>query len=191
MPPVVNTLGNGFVGVVPVPAIVLLVVAIAAWWLTRNTRWGRWIYATGGNSEAAKRVGIPVGKVLASGYCRALEMGRLAFGRVEASDALLLRTYVPLAGAPAPPAWSPRIAMLKTLLATPPEILLAASPPAPTNTILITHFPNIKAALGLDIDFGGAVIVRPSGTGDTRLVARISGEEWGSLAPGKSADDKD
>jgi ribose transport system permease protein len=68
MPPVVNTLGNGFVGVVPVPAIVLLVVAIAAWWLTRNTRWGRWIYATGGNPEAAKRVGIPVGKVLISVY---------------------------------------------------------------------------------------------------------------------------
>src|SRR6185312_1083092 len=54
MPSVVNTLGNGFVGVVPVPAIVLLVVAIAAWWVTRNTRWGRWIYATGGNPEAAE-----------------------------------------------------------------------------------------------------------------------------------------
>ena len=68
MPSVVNTLGNGFVGVVPVPAIVLLVVAVAAWWITRNTRWGRWIYATGGNPEAAKRVGIPVGKVLISVY---------------------------------------------------------------------------------------------------------------------------
>jgi hypothetical protein len=124
--------------------------------------------------------GIPVGKVLASGYCRALEMGRLAFGRAEASDALLLRAYVPVAGAPAPPAWPQRVAMLKTLLATPPD-LLPAAPPAPTNTILITHFPNIKAALGLDIDFGGAVIVRPSGTGDTRLVARIAGDEWGTL----------
>jgi ribose transport system permease protein len=68
MPSVVNTLGNGFVGVVPVPAIVLLVVAIAAWWVTRNTRWGRWIYATGGNPEAAERVGIPVGRVLISVY---------------------------------------------------------------------------------------------------------------------------
>jgi ribose transport system permease protein len=68
MPSVVNTLGNGYVGVVPVPAIVLLVVAIAAWWVTRCTRWGRWIYATGGNGEAAKRVGIPVGKVLISVY---------------------------------------------------------------------------------------------------------------------------
>jgi ribose transport system permease protein len=68
MPSVVNTLGNGFVGVVPVPAIVLVVVAIAAWWLTRNTRWGRWIYATGGSPEAAKRVGIPVGRIQISVY---------------------------------------------------------------------------------------------------------------------------
>jgi ribose transport system permease protein len=68
MPPVVNSLGNGYVGVVPVPAIVLLVVAVAAWWITRNTRWGRWIYATGGNPEAAKRVGIPVGRILISVY---------------------------------------------------------------------------------------------------------------------------
>jgi ribose transport system permease protein len=68
MPSVVNSLGNGYVGVVPVPAIVLLVVAVVAWWLTRNTRWGRWIYATGGNPEAAKRVGMPVGKVLISVY---------------------------------------------------------------------------------------------------------------------------
>lgn len=140
-----------------------------------------------GAAFAAAR--IPVGKVLASGYCRALETGRLAFGRAEASDALLLRTYVPLAGAAPPPAWPQRVAMLKTLLATPPEMLVGASPPAPTNTILITHFPNIKAAVGLDIDFGGAVIVRPSGSGDFRLVARISGDEWGSLARSQGAGD--
>ena len=42
---------------------------------------------------------IPVGKVLASGYCRAIEMARLAFGRVEASDSLLLPTFVAVAGA--------------------------------------------------------------------------------------------
>lgn len=129
---------------------------------------------------------IPVGKVLASGYCRAMEMGRLAFGHVDASEALLLRNYVPVAGAPAPPSWSQRVAMLKTLLAVPPEQLLAVPPAAPTNTILITHFPNVKAALGLDIDFGDAVIVRPSGTGDTRLVARISADEWPSLRAGNS-----
>jgi ribose transport system permease protein len=47
---------------------VLLVVAVAAWWITRQTRWGRWIYATGGNVDAAKRVGIPVGRIQISVY---------------------------------------------------------------------------------------------------------------------------
>jgi hypothetical protein len=53
--------------------------------------------------RAFMSAGIPVGKVLASGYCRAIEMARLAFGRVETADALLLRNFVPVAGAAAPP----------------------------------------------------------------------------------------
>jgi ribose transport system permease protein len=68
MPPLVGTLGNGFVGAVPVPAIVVALVALAAWWFTRWTQWGRWIYATGGSPEAAKRMGIPVQRVLISAY---------------------------------------------------------------------------------------------------------------------------
>jgi hypothetical protein len=116
---------------------------------------------------------VPIGSVLASGYCRALEMGRLAFGRAEAADALLLRTYVPIAGAPAPPAWPQRVAALKAMLAMPPG--------AGTNTVLITHFPNIKAALDLDLDFGDAVIVKPDGQ-HARLVARIFASDWPMLA---------
>ena len=34
-----------------------------------------------------------VGKVIASTYCRAMEMGRLAFGKAEPSDALLLEAF--------------------------------------------------------------------------------------------------
>jgi phosphohistidine phosphatase SixA len=123
--------------------------------------------------RAFMSAGIPVGKVLASGYCRAIEMARLAFGRFETSDALLLRNFVPIAGAAVPPSWPQRVAMMKQLLATTPE--------GTANTILITHFPNVKAALGLDIDFGDAVIVRPDGQGGVRLVARISAREWPSL----------
>jgi phosphohistidine phosphatase SixA len=117
--------------------------------------------------------GIPVGKVLASGYRRAIEMARLAFGRVETSDALLLRNFVPIAGAAAPPPWPQRVEMMKKMIATVPE--------GPANTILITHFPNVKAALGLDIEFGDAVIVRPDGQGGTRLIARIFASQWPSL----------
>jgi phosphohistidine phosphatase SixA len=116
---------------------------------------------------------IPVGKVLASGYCRAIEMARLAFGRVETSNALLLRNFVPVAGAPVPPPWPQRVEMLKKLVATVQE--------GPTNTMLITHFPNVNAALGVQIDFGDAVIVRADGQGGARLVARILASRWESL----------
>jgi phosphohistidine phosphatase SixA len=116
---------------------------------------------------------IPVGKVLASGYCRAIEMARLAFGQVETSDALLLPTFIPVAGTPAPPPWPQRVQAMKKMLATMPE--------PPTNTILITHFPNVKAALGVQIEFGDAVIAKPDGQGGVRLVARIFADEWRSL----------
>jgi phosphohistidine phosphatase SixA len=123
--------------------------------------------------RAFASAGIPVGNVLASGYCRAIEMARLAFGHVETSDALLLRNFVPVAGAPVPPPWPKRVEMMKKLIATAPE--------APTNTILITHFPNVNSALGVQIDFGDAVIVKPDGQGGARLIARIFASEWPSL----------
>jgi phosphohistidine phosphatase SixA len=122
---------------------------------------------------AFRSASIPVGKVLASGYCRAIEMARLAFGHVETADALLLPTFVPVAGAPLPPAWPQRVETMKKMLAAVPE--------GQTNTIVITHFPNVKAALGLQIDFGDAVIVKPDGQGGARLVARIFASEWPSL----------
>ena len=67
--------------------------------------------------------GIPVGKVLASGYCRAIEMARLAFGHVETSDALLLPNFVPVAGAAAPPPWRQRVEIMKKMVATVPEAI--------------------------------------------------------------------
>jgi phosphohistidine phosphatase SixA len=122
---------------------------------------------------AFKTAAIPVGKVLASGYCRAIEMARLAFGHAETSDALLLQGFVPAAGTPAPPPWPQRVEAMKALVSAQPE--------AGTNTILVTHFPNIKAALGVPIDYGDAVIVRPDGQGAPHLVARIFANEWPSL----------
>src|SRR5882724_2211121 len=51
---------------------------------------------------AFRNANIPVGKVLASPLCRAVETGKLAFGRAEATDALLIESFVPVAGAPVP-----------------------------------------------------------------------------------------
>ena len=123
--------------------------------------------------KAFASAGIPVGKVVASGYCRAIQMARLAFGHVETFDALLLPNFVPVAGAPAPPPWRQRVEIMKKMVAEVPQ--------PPGNTILITHFPNVKAALGVEIDFGDAVIVKPAAEGGPRLIARIFASQWPSL----------
>jgi inositol transport system permease protein len=59
---------------IPVPAIMLAVVAVAAWWVLKYTRIGRHIYAVGGNENAARAAGIHVGRVKMFAYtiCGAL-----------------------------------------------------------------------------------------------------------------------
>jgi len=53
-----------------VPALLLLVLS----WMLRATPYGRRVYATGGNREAAYLSGVPVGRIIASTYawCGAL-----------------------------------------------------------------------------------------------------------------------
>jgi ribose transport system permease protein len=68
LPSGVLTIGGGTVGIVPVSIIIVLGVAIVAWVLLARTQWGRWIYAIGGEPEAAKRAGLPVGRLLISVY---------------------------------------------------------------------------------------------------------------------------
>src|SRR5260370_18722326 len=70
---------------------------------------------------AFRNADIPVGKVLASGLCRARETGRLAVGRGDPSDALLIESIDPIAGAPVPPPWPQRVEKMKEMIATVPE----------------------------------------------------------------------
>jgi hypothetical protein len=120
--------------------------------------------------EAFKKAEVPVGQVIASTYCRAMETGRLAFGKAEPSDALLLEAFVPAPGTPVPPPWPQRVELMKQMV--------AAAPASGTNTVLITHFPNVKAALGVQIGFGDAAILKPDGHGGVTVVARITAKEW-------------
>lgn len=53
-------LGQGMIGLVPVPVIFMLVITIVIAYLLENTPFGRNIYAVGGNSIAAKLAGIKV-----------------------------------------------------------------------------------------------------------------------------------
>lgn len=57
-----NYLGSGRIFFIPVPIILMLVFILAIWFLMVFTKFGRHIYATGGNFEASRIMGIPVVK---------------------------------------------------------------------------------------------------------------------------------
>lgn len=60
--------GQGKIGPVPVPVIIFLVAAVLAHIVLRYTRYGRQVYAVGGNPEAARLSGLNVNRVLTSVY---------------------------------------------------------------------------------------------------------------------------
>jgi ribose transport system permease protein len=68
MPPIVQTLGGGTIGSLPYATFVVAAGAVCCLLLTTVLVWGRWLYAVGGNPEAARRSSIPTRKVLVSVY---------------------------------------------------------------------------------------------------------------------------
>ena len=51
-------IGQGMVGIVPVPVIIVAVITVIVWYLFNHTRYGRNLYAMGGNRKAAEASGI-------------------------------------------------------------------------------------------------------------------------------------
>lgn len=66
MPKVVQDAGSGEVGPIPVPVLIVAAFGLLAWLLAAKLQWGRWIYLVGGDKEAARRLGIPVDRVIIS-----------------------------------------------------------------------------------------------------------------------------
>jgi D-xylose transport system permease protein len=64
-----NNPSTGLQGGVPVPVIVLLGVAAVGSFLTMNTTFGRYLYAIGGNPDAARLSGINIRRYLLGAYC--------------------------------------------------------------------------------------------------------------------------
>ena len=56
-------LGQGYVGIIPVPAIIMVIVFVIGWFISEKTYFGRYFYALGGNEEAAQLSGINVRQV--------------------------------------------------------------------------------------------------------------------------------
>jgi broad specificity phosphatase PhoE len=102
--------------------------------------------------DALRRAGVPVGKVYTSKYNRGYETAVLAgFKNIEKTADLTEGGLVV-----SPNENNRRADALRKMLATPPR--------PNTNTVLITHYPNIIAALGknwFDVKEGEASIFRP------------------------------
>jgi ribose transport system permease protein len=63
-----DVLGDGHVGPIPAPIVVMAIVAAAGWFILARTTLGRSAYAIGSNAETARLSGIPVTRVLVSVY---------------------------------------------------------------------------------------------------------------------------
>lgn len=61
-------LGNGTIALLPSPVFVMILVYAGAWFLLERMKFGRYIYAVGGNIEAARLAGIRVKAVLTTVY---------------------------------------------------------------------------------------------------------------------------
>ena len=83
-------LGQGVIGVVPIPVIVILVVAVAGYIVLSRTRLGRYAYAMGSNLEAARLSGIPIRRYLTSVYVISGSLaglgGMIAMSRVNSGQ---------------------------------------------------------------------------------------------------------
>lgn len=66
VPDLVRHLGTGTLGAVPLPVVLVGGIALLLHFAATRTRWGRWVYATGGNPVAAKKVGLPVDGIVMS-----------------------------------------------------------------------------------------------------------------------------
>lgn len=63
MQPWYLVIGQSSLGPIPIPIIIFFLVAIAAAIILNLTRFGRYVYAVGGNREAARAAGINVGLI--------------------------------------------------------------------------------------------------------------------------------
>lgn len=123
--------------------------------------------------EALHRLHIPVGQVLSSPTYRALETVRLAQLRQPKSYSQLGDAGQSMQADPT----GTRAAWLRAKV--------AERPSRSTNTIIVTHFPNMSEAFGKEaagLADGEALVFRPDGREKASLVGRIKITDWPQLA---------
>lgn len=113
-----------------------------------------------------KRLGIPIGEVLASPYCRTMETARLAFGKAQASH--------DVRGGPVRSDDPKRYDALRKLLSS------AVAQGA--NRAISSHGNPFQAVAGSPyLAEGEIAVVRPEGEMRFRVIARIRPADWPAL----------
>lgn len=89
--------GQGFVGRIPVPVLFFLAFVAIGHVVLRYTQYGRWIYALGGNPEAARLSGLSttaltVSVYVISGFCAGLA-GFLLTSRLDSAEQVAGQNY--------------------------------------------------------------------------------------------------
>jgi hypothetical protein len=123
--------------------------------------------------EEARKIGaamrelqLPIGKVLASPFCRTHETATLAFERAEKS--------MDLRGGPFIANDNERYSPLRTQL--------GLAPGKGTNTMLVGHGNPFRSIAGPPhLSEGEGVVVTPRGEGKFEIVARVKLEDWAML----------
>ena len=115
-----------------------------------------------------QELGIPVGDVITSQYCRCIDTANIAFHKSVAS------TDVTSIQGVSPEERQRRIANLRVLLNT--------APSDKTNTIVVAHKWMFKEAAGHVLDEGEAAIFKPNKSGMAQLIRRVKSNDWMALS---------
>ena len=119
--------------------------------------------------DAFRAAGVPIGKSYSSRFQRAAETARLIGGKEP-----LTTNDVTEGGLVVSPNENNRRAQAL-------RALIGAVPDTGTNTLIVTHKPNVLDALGkdwFDIKEGEASIFRPDASGSYALVGRVQIVDW-------------
>lgn len=120
--------------------------------------------------RAIRRLGIPVGSVHSSPYCRCVRTAELLdLGPLETTRDLLNARAAEYVGG-------------RDALRTSARRRLGAPPAEGTNTVLVAHGNVFLLAAGKRPPEAGAAIVRPRGNGEFEFLGTVTAETWIALA---------
>lgn len=126
--------------------------------------------------RAMRALNIPVGKILASPYCRTVETAALmGLGRVQTTtDVINMRVASYFGG--------------RENIAGTARRRLSTPPHSGTNTVIVAHGNVAREATPVYPGEAEGVVFRPDGTGGFHFVGRLTPADWTALAAGLGGD---